>query len=265
MEKVTTIQDKYKLSIKDKLKADRAYNENLLQNKVVPFDNYRGSYYTINDNYYFPLSNRFNYYLKTSFDFIVSLILIITVLSWLIPVISLLIRLDSKGPVFFVQKRRKNTKQLFTCIKFRTMFINDEADLKAALVDDSRVTRIGKFLRHYHLDELPQLFNVLLGDMSIIGPRPYMIAEDDRYESVIEEYDLRYKVKPGITGLAQSLGEFGFTEDIQQMKDRVLLDILYAKKWSVWMDIKIVGRTFFEVLGFKFKSQSAQSILESYQ
>ncbi len=265
MEKIIMIQDKIKIKISDSIIADKTYKDTEFKNKVVPFESFRSSYHKFNTAYSFPLSKTGNFLFKRTIDIFFSSFLILTVLSWLIPIIGIIILLDSKGPVFFKQKRRKNLQRLFTCIKFRTMFVNDEADSKAAMVDDSRVTRVGKFLRHYHLDELPQLFNVFFGQMSLIGPRPYMIAEDDRYESVIKEYELRYMVKPGITGLAQSLGEFGYTEDIQQMKERVELDIIYAKKWSVWMDLQIAGRTFLEVFGIKMNNQSVQTVLQNHQ
>jgi lipopolysaccharide/colanic/teichoic acid biosynthesis glycosyltransferase len=264
MEKIIMIKQNLKMKVSDTIIADEAYNTSTVKDNVVPFESYRTKYKLRKEIYSFPLSSTINYTLKRSIDIVFSLLFIIAVLSWLTPLLGIIILIDSRGPIFFYQKRRKNIRQLFTCIKFRTMFVNDEADLKAAMVDDSRVTRVGKLLRHYHLDELPQLFNVLKGDMSLIGPRPYMLAEDDRYEKVINEYDLRYKVKPGITGLAQSLGEFGYTEDIQQMKERVELDIAYAIKWTIWMDIKIASRTILEVMGFKMKPESIQTVLKNY-
>jgi putative colanic acid biosynthesis UDP-glucose lipid carrier transferase len=190
-----------------------------------------------------PLEKSYNYILKRIFDILISVILIIIILSWLIPILGILIKLDSRGPIFFLQKRNKNSGRSFTCIKLRSMIVNKDADILSAVENDRRITRCGKFLRHYHLDELPQLFNVLMGDMSIIGPRPHMISENIIYEKLVKEYDYRHTVKPGMTGLAQSLGNFGTTSDLQKIQQRVALDIQYIKQWSVGMDIKIIFRT----------------------
>lgn len=130
------------------------------------------------------------------------------------------------------------------------MFVNKDADILVACENDKRITRFGKFLRNYHIDELPQLFNVLIGDMSIIGPRPHMISENIMYANLLQEYAYRHTVKPGIAGLAQSLGNFGSTHDLEKVKERVRLDILYINKWSLSMDIKILYRTSLIMLGF---------------
>jgi lipopolysaccharide/colanic/teichoic acid biosynthesis glycosyltransferase len=203
------------------------------------------------NGYNFPLTKLHNHFTKRVFDLLLSVILISTILIWLIPVFAIMIILDSPGPVFFRQKRNGQGGKLFSCIKFRTMLVNDDADHLAARINDERVTRIGKFLRHYHLDELPQLFNVLLGDMSVIGPRPYMVKENVYYESLLEEYSHRHSIKPGITGLAQSYGYFGSWYDLEKVKERVDLDIMYIHKWSLGMDIKILYRTFIMILGVK--------------
>ena len=123
------------------------------------------------------------------------------------------------------------------------MFVNEDADTLVASENDKRITRIGKILRKYHIDELPQLFNVLTGDMSVIGPRPHMVSENIMYERLLQNYDYRHTVKPDITGLAQSLGNFGSTSDLEKVKERVRLDIEYINKWSFSMDIKILYRT----------------------
>ncbi|MDB5199370.1 MAG: hypothetical protein JWO92_1333 [Chitinophagaceae bacterium] len=197
-----------------------------------------------------PLENIWNFIIKRCFDVLLSLILIVFILSWLIPLLAILIKLDSRGPIFFLQKRNKNGGRLFTCIKFRSMFVNKDADTLVACENDKRITRFGKFLRNYHVDELPQLFNVLTGDMSIIGPRPHMISENLLYGNLLPEYTYRHTVKPGITGLAQSLGNFGSTNSLEKVKERVRLDILYINKWSLGMDIKILFRTSLIMLGF---------------
>ena len=124
------------------------------------------------------------------------------------------------------------------------MMENCEADILAAIENDHRITRIGRHLRKYHIDELPQLFNVWLGDMSIVGPRPYMASDDHRFHQYMAQYELRYKVKPGMTGLAQSLGYHGVLQDVYKIKERTLLDLLYIKHWSLLMDMQIIYRTF---------------------
>ena len=196
-----------------------------------------------------PLDNFWNALLKRGFDIIVSIILIVCILSWLIPLLAIIIKLNSRGPVFFLQKRNKNGGLLFTCIKFRSMFVNNEADTLVASENDARITSVGKFIRKYHIDELPQLINVLIGDMSLIGPRPHMVSENIKYENLLHEYDCRHAIKPGITGLAQSLGNFG-SSNLEQVKERVRLDIEYINKWSLILDIKILCRTSLSMLGF---------------
>lgn len=123
------------------------------------------------------------------------------------------------------------------------MFVNPDADSLCASENDSRITRLGFFLRRHHLDELPQLLNVLAGDMSLIGPRPHMISENSRFENLIDDYESRHLILPGITGLAQSYGNFGSTHDLQKVRERVQLDLYYIRKWSLLMDLKIVMRT----------------------
>jgi putative colanic acid biosynthesis UDP-glucose lipid carrier transferase len=190
-----------------------------------------------------PLESASKKIIKRSGDIFLSIIVIVGVLSWLIPILALLIKLDSKGPVFFLQKRNKRKGKIFTCIKFRSMIENDDADHLQATADDERITKIGRFLRNYYLDELPQFFNVLAGDMSFIGPRPHMVSDNNKYEELIEFYDYRHKVKPGITGLSQAMGYVGETRNIQAMRDRVQLDIFYVRHWSFLLDMKILLHT----------------------
>jgi putative colanic acid biosysnthesis UDP-glucose lipid carrier transferase len=196
-----------------------------------------------------PIHLKYHLVLKTLIDIIISSVIVVAILSWLIPFLALIIKLDSKGPVFFLQKRKKQGGKRFTCIKFRSMIVNDDADIIAAREDDERITRVGRMLRKYHIDELPQLFNVLRGDMSIIGPRPYMLHESAKYELLIEGYSHRYTVKPGITGLAQSYGHFGTVHTLEMASERVSLDVRYIKEWSLLMDMKIVLRTFLMLTG----------------
>jgi putative colanic acid biosynthesis UDP-glucose lipid carrier transferase len=186
--------------------------------------------------------------LKRVVDIIVSLLVIIFLLSWLLPIIALLVVFDSKGPVFFIQKRNKKGSKLFYCIKIRTMVVNDDSDSVAAIINDVRVTRLGRFLRLSHIDELPQFFNVLIGDMSIVGPRPHMLIENVRYNEMFSYYNYRHYVKPGITGLAQSYGYHGAITDINMIDKKTEFDIDYIKNWSVLMDIKILSRTLLNTL-----------------
>ena len=195
------------------------------------------------DFYIQPFDNRFNRILKRSTDIFFSTFVILFILSWLIPVIAILIKADSKGPVFFLQRRNKKHGKIFTCIKFRSMIVNDEADVKPAEEADERVTHIGKFLRRNFIDELPQFFNVWWGDMSIIGPRPQMISENLRYDELIDYYSRRHNVKPGITGLAQVMGYVGSAVDYKKMQSRVNMDIFYVRHWSLKMDIIILYHT----------------------
>ena len=197
-----------------------------------------------------PLDSILKRIIKRSGDIFLSSIVIVGILSWLIPIMALLIKLDSKGPVFFLQKRNKRGGKTFTCIKFRSMFENEDADLLPATIDDERITKLGCFLRNHYLDELPQFFNVFVGDMSFSGPRPHMISDNNKYEELIEFYDYRHKVKPGITGLSQAMGYVGEIRSLQAMKDRVQLDIFYVRHWSFTLDLKILWHTIRKIAGF---------------
>ncbi len=214
------------------------------QIKKLPAGYIRPEQININTKHPSPLETRFNRIVKRSFDMLLAALFIVCILSWLIPLLAILIKLDSKGPVFFLQKRSGLNGNTFTCIKFRSMFMNEEADKLAEQENDSRITSLGKFLRKWHIDELPQLFNVFMGDMSLVGPRPYMVHENNVFENLFNGYAYRYKVKPGITGYAQSQGNFGNTRDLRKLKQRIHLDVLYIQKWSAGMDIKILVRTF---------------------
>ena len=197
-----------------------------------------------------PLDSIAPRFIKRFVDVFLSTIIIVGILTWLTPIIAFLIKLDSKGPVFFLQKRNKRGGKFFTCIKFRSMIENDDADVMQATADDERITKFGRFLRNHYIDELPQFFNVLVGDMSFIGPRPHMISDNTKYEELIEFYDYRHKVKPGITGLSQAMGYVGETRNIQAMRDRVQLDIFYVRHWSLTLDVKIFWHTIRKIVGF---------------
>jgi len=183
------------------------------------------------------------FFLKRVGDIALSLIVILFVLSWLIPVIALLIRLDSPGPVFFVQRRVGRWGRSFRCFKFRTMVVNEYANIEQAHENDSRITRVGRFLRKSNLDEFPQFINVLLGHMSIVGPRPHMHADCDRFSRVISNYKFRNLVRPGITGLAQIKGYRGPTKDFASIFHRYQFDSFYVRNASFWLDMRIIRKT----------------------
>lgn len=180
---------------------------------------------------------------KRMFDLAVAIPVIILFLSWIIPIFAILIKLTSKGPVFFKQKRSGLNNLPFTCYKLRSMYINSEADMKQATIDDARITSIGAILRKFSLDELPQFFNVLLGDMSVIGPRPHMLQHTLQYSKFDSRYHLRQSVKPGITGLSQVMGYRGEIKNSHAIRNRVRLDLFYIRKWSLGLDLMIVLKT----------------------
>jgi putative colanic acid biosynthesis UDP-glucose lipid carrier transferase len=190
-----------------------------------------------------PLDNRDNQVIKRIFDVLFSLFIALTVFSWLFPIIALAIKLDSKGPVFFKQKRTGKDNTDFLCWKFRTMRTNGEADIRQATRLDCRVTRVGAILRKTSLDELPQFFNVLQGTMSVVGPRPHMLKHTEEYARLIKKFMVRHHVKPGITGLAQAKGYRGETKNLLEMKNRVKLDRFYIENWSFILDLKIIVAT----------------------
>lgn len=190
------------------------------------------------------VANRKNYlWQKRAFDLSFSLLIIAGLLSWLLPLLAILIRLNSKGPVFFLQQRVGRNGELFTCIKLRTMKMNKEADELPAQDQDERITRVGRFLRRCYLDELPQFFNVLAGDMSIVGPRPHMLADCRRFSFVIPDYGFRHWLKPGITGWAQVNGWHGPTKDYESIALRYYWDAQYIRKAGLRLDLRIIAAT----------------------
>ncbi len=234
-EKIIEIADK--LNIKISTIPDLAFHDykNFFISKIstVP-------YISINK---LPLDNNFNLYIKRSFDIIFSFLVITLILSWLIPIIGTIIKLSSKGPVFFIQKREGYRGKIFECIKFRTMVPNSMSDTKMADDNDDRLTKFGKFLRLSTLDEMPQFINVFFGDMSVVGPRPHPTNLNKEYRSKVINFEKRHRYKPGITGLAQSLGHSGFVSSLHDMNDRVKMDVFYFKNWSIFLDLKIVIKT----------------------
>lgn len=190
-----------------------------------------------------PLEELDNRIRKRLFDIIISSLVIIFILSWLYPILAVLIKLDSKGSILFKQLRSGRKNVPFTCLKFRTMIPNENQHTKQAEKNDYRFTRIGKFLRKTNLDELPQFFNVFIGQMSVIGPRPHMLNHTKQYADIVEFYMQRHFIKPGISGWAQINGLRG-NLDHKMMEIRVKYDLHYIKNWSVWHDIDIMFKTF---------------------
>jgi putative colanic acid biosynthesis UDP-glucose lipid carrier transferase len=189
---------------------------------------------------------------KRIFDLTVASFVIAGVLSWLLPLLALLIKLDSKGPAFFVQKRVGRNGRLFLCYKLRSMRINDLADVRSASGDDGRITRLGNWLRRTHLDELPQFLNVAAGSMSLVGPRPYMPADCRRFGGLVPDGDFRHRMKPGITGMAQAKGLHGRdSKDRQVILARYQWDAYYIRHAGFRMDMRILGKTMKLLLGWK--------------
>ncbi len=196
-----------------------------------------------------PLEKTANRRLKRAFDVVFSLGVIVFIFTWLFPLLAILVKASSRGPVFFQQTRLGRNNTNFVVWKFRSMRMNDQADSKQATKNDPRVTRIGSFLRKSNLDEMPQFFNVLKGDMSVVGPRPHPIRLNQQYREIIDKYMVRHFVLPGITGWAQVNGLRGETRTPELMERRVELDVWYLENWSFWLDVKIVVKTVTNMFG----------------
>ncbi|MCL4140838.1 UNVERIFIED_CONTAM: hypothetical protein GTU68_015897 [Idotea baltica] len=190
-----------------------------------------------------PLQESFSKFIKRLFDIFFSSFIIIFVLSWLTPILAILIKLESKGPVFFKQSRNGFNYKEFDCYKFRSMTPNKNAHLHQATKGDLRITKVGAFIRKTSIDELPQFFNVLFGDMSVVGPRPHMVSHTNMYAQRIDKFMVRHFVKPGITGLAQISGFRGEIETDKDIINRVKFDIFYIENWSILLDLKIILQT----------------------
>ena len=195
-----------------------------------------------------PLQDSINQFIKRVFDILFSSAVIIFLLSWLTPLIAILIKLESRGPVFFKQSRNGFNYKEFDCYKFRSMTPNKDAHLHQATRGDQRVTKVGRFMRKTSIDELPQFFNVLFGDMSVVGPRPHMVSHTNMYAKKIDKFMVRHFVKPGITGLAQISGFRGEVETDKDIIGRVKYDIFYIENWSLLLDIKIIFQTFLNAI-----------------
>jgi len=185
---------------------------------------------------------------KRFFDIIFSTLIIVFVLSWISVILYVLIKLETKGPLIFKQHRDGLNGKHFECYKFRSMGVNRHAHEVQATKGDVRITRIGKFIRKTSIDELPQFINVLLGDMSVVGPRPHMTSQSKKYAKVVDKYFIRNLVKPGVTGLAQVRGHRGEIEANSDMNNRVRMDIFYINNWSFVLDIKIIFQTVFNAV-----------------
>lgn len=195
-----------------------------------------------------PLEEMGNRFKKRAFDILFSSFVIVFVLSWLYPIIAILIKLESRGPVLFKQQRSGRKDEPFNCYKFRSMRVNAESHEKQAVKQDQRITKIGAFLRKTSLDEMPQFFNVFVGSMSVVGPRPHMLAHTKKYKAIIDKFMVRHFVKPGITGWAQVNGLRGETKEDKAMEGRVKYDIYYLENWTAMLDVKIVFMTIINVL-----------------
>jgi putative colanic acid biosynthesis UDP-glucose lipid carrier transferase len=190
-----------------------------------------------------PLQDPINKFVKRTFDIILSSLVIVFVLSWLTPLLAIFIKLESKGPVFFKQSRNGFNYKEFDCYKFRSMTPNEDAHLYQATRGDHRITKVGKFIRKTSIDDLPQFFNVLFGDMAVVGPRPHMVSHTNMYAKRIDKFMVRHFVKPGITGLAQISGFRGEVESDNDIIGRVKYDIFYIENWSLLLDLRIIYKT----------------------
>jgi len=188
-----------------------------------------------------------NYIIKRFFDIIFSIIVCLFILTWLIPILWVFVKIESKGPLIFSQKREGLDGRKFICYKFRSMKLNTMSDKVHAVENDIRVTGIGSFIRKTSIDELPQFLNVIKGDMSVVGPRPHIPSLSSEYQKDVDDYFKRHAVKPGITGLAQVSGYRGEIKKRSDIKNRVRLDIFYIENWSFLLDIKIILMTVFNV------------------
>ena len=190
-----------------------------------------------------PLNDPLNYFIKRVFDIVFSSLVIILIMSWLTPLIAILIRLESKGPIFFKQKRNGLDYEEFNCYKFRSMFVNEKADIDEAIKNDPRITKVGAFIRRTSIDEMPQFFNVFVGTMSVVGPRPHMLNFTEKYAVKVNKFKARHFIKPGITGMAQTHGYRGEIENDADIINRIKYDIFYMESWSLLLDLKIIYLT----------------------
>lgn len=195
-----------------------------------------------------PLQLLHNRIIKRAFDIVFSLTILLTVFPVIFVIFGFLIKVTSKGPVFFKQKRTGLHGKSFVCYKFRSMVLNDDSDTMITTSSDPRITRVGAFMRRSSIDEFPQFFNVLMGNMSVVGPRPHMIKQTDVYNRLIDRFMIRHIIKPGITGWAQISGYRGETKILEQMEGRLKRDVWYIENWSFILDLKIIAVTVYQIL-----------------
>jgi putative colanic acid biosynthesis UDP-glucose lipid carrier transferase len=195
-----------------------------------------------------PLEDQNNRFIKRMFDVFFSVLVLVFIMSWLYPLLGLLIKIQSPGPIIFKQLRSGENNEPFLCYKFRSMRVNKDSDLNQMTKGDSRVTKIGHFIRKTSIDELPQFLNVLKGEMSVVGPRPHMLNHTKQYNELTENFMVRHFVKPGITGLAQIRGLRGEITDMKYMQERINVDIEYLENWDIISDIKICFLTFYSII-----------------
>lgn len=219
---------------------ERSSQQSVLDSDITRI---RSMFHEINQRYmvHQPAANYFMF--KRVVDVTFSLFFLVFFMSWIFPIVALLIKLTSRGPVFFVQKRTGYLGAEFNCYKFRTMYVNDDADVKQVSINDIRITMIGRFLRLTHIDEIPQFFNVLKGDMTIVGPRPHMLFHTKYYAQRIPYYNLRHEAKPGMTGMAQIKNYIGEINGDRELRKRIQWDLYYIKNRSISLDIKIILTT----------------------
>ena len=219
---------------------------NELYSKNQSIEYYDDSLMVLNVNK-LPFDFTENFYLKRFFDIFFSIFVCLFILSWLIPILWIIVKLESEGPLVFKQGREGLNGKEFTCYKFRSMRMNQQSNKIHAIKNDARVTKVGAFLRKTSMDELPQFLNVLLGDMSVVGPRPHLETLSLEYQKDVDNYLKRHIVKPGVTGLAQVGGYRGEIKKRSDIKNRVRLDIFYIENWSFFLDIKIIMQTVLNV------------------
>lgn len=201
-----------------------------------------------------PLSYWDNRLLKRLVDIICSAVFLLTVFPLIYVIVAIIIKIQSPGPVFFTQKRTGWNNQVFNVLKFRSMHLNKDADIQQATKDDPRKFPFGDFIRRTNIDELPQFINVLIGNMSMVGPRPHMLRHTEDFARMVDKYNVRLSVKPGITGWAQVQGFRGETKTLEQIEDRVKADVWYIENWSLWLDFRIILKTILSTLSFKNKN-----------
>ncbi|MCF6214200.1 MAG: undecaprenyl-phosphate glucose phosphotransferase [Flavobacteriaceae bacterium] len=195
-----------------------------------------------------PLSKPIESIIKRSFDILFSLLVIVLIMSWLTPILWVLIKMESRGPLFFTQIREGLNGKQFYCYKFRSMYQNELENVIQTKKNDQRITFMGKFIRKTSIDELPQFINVFLGSMSVVGPRPHMLTQGKKFKEIVDKYAVRHFVKPGITGLAQVKGFRGEINSKADIQNRVKYDLFYIENWSLLLDLKIIVLTLFNTV-----------------